>query len=406
MNQFMNQSKQSWKLWASACAVAGVLMVGGCKNQGGASGEAGNVATGTDAKSEIVLGLYTSMTGGTASFGKSTDSGIKMAIAEANASGGVLGRQIRVQLEDNGGKPDQAVTAVQKLISSDNVVAILGDVASSNSLAAAPICQNAKVPMLSPTSTNPKVTQVGDYIFRACFIDPDQGPICARFAKDQLKAKTAAVFIDTKSDYSRGLAKYFIEEFSKTGKIVKTDYYSAGDNDFRAQLTNIKATNPDVLFIPGYYTEVGAIALQARELKINQPLLGGDGWDSPKLTEIGKDAVQGSYFSTHYSSESTDPRVKKFVADFKKQNNGETPDALCAVAYDSANMMLAAIKKAGVAEPNEGSRQKIRDALAATKDFPGVTGNITLNKDRNAVKQLVMVQVKGNDFKYVSTVKP
>ena len=399
----MNQTKQSWKLWASACAVAGVLMVGGCKNQGGTTG---NSATGTDAKGEITLGLFTSMTGGTASFGKSTDSGIKMAIAEANAKGGVLGRQIRVQLEDNGGKPDQAVTAVQKLISSDNVVAVLGDVASSNSLAAAPICQSAKVPMLSPSSTNPKVTQVGDYIFRTCFIDPFQGTVCARFAQQTLKAKTAAVFIDNKSDYSRGLAKYFIEEFSKTGKIVATDYYSAGDNDFRAQLTNIKPKNPDVLFIPGYYTEVGAIALQARELKMNQPLLGGDGWDSPKLTEIGKDAVQGAYFSTHYSSESTDPRVKKFVADFKKQNNGETPDALCAIAYDAANLMLSAIKKAGVADADEASRKKIRDALAATKDFPGVTGNITLDKDRNAIKPAVMVQVKGSDFKYVTTVKP
>lgn len=398
----MKQSKRVWKLWASACALAGVLIIGGCKDQGGGAGG----ATGSSGKSEVLLGLYTSMTGDTASFGKSTDRGIRMAIDEANASGGVLGRQIRVQLEDNGSKSDQAATAVQKLISSDNVVAVLGDVASSNSLAAGPICQREKVPMLSPTSTNPKVTQIGDYIFRACFIDPDQGPICARFAKDHLKAKTAAVFIDSKSDYSQGLAKYFIEEFSKTGKIVKTDYYSASDNDFRAQLTNIKPTNPDVVFIPGYYTAVGAIALQAREVGLKQPLLGGDGWDSPKLTEIGKDAVQGAYFSTHYSSESKNPRVTKFVANFKKKYNGETPDALCAVAYDSANMMLAAIKKAGVANPDEASRKKIRDALAATKDFPGVTGNITLNKDRNAVKQLVMVQVKGNDFKYVTTVKP
>jgi len=221
-----------------------------------------------------------------------------------------------------------------------------------------------------------------------------------------LKAKTAAVFIDSKSDYSQGLAKYFIEEFSKTGKIVSTQYYSAGDNDFRAQLTNIKPKNPDVLFIPGYYTEVGAIALQARELKMKQPFLGGDGWDSPKLISIGKDAVQGAYFSTHYSSESNDPRVKKFVADFKKKYNGESPDALCAIAYDAANLMLAAIKKAGVAGADEASRQKIRTALAATKDFPGVTGNITLDKERNAIKPAVMVQVKGKEFKYVATVKP
>lgn len=405
----MKHTKQTWKIWAGACAVAGILVAGGCKDQGGATGGTSGVTNSsgkTDAKGELLLGLYTSMTGGTASFGKSTNSGVSMAIAEANASGGVLGRQIRVQLEDNGGKPDQAVTAVQKLISSDNVVAVLGDVASSNSLAAGPVCQNAKVPMLSPSSTNPKVTQIGDYVFRTCFIDPFQGTVCARFAQKNLKANTAAVFIDSKSDYSQGLAKYFIEEFGKTGKIVSTQYYSAGDNDFRAQLTNIKPKNPDVLFIPGYYTEVGAIALQARELKMKQPLLGGDGWDSPKLISIGKDAVQGAYFSTHYSSESNDPRVKKFVADFKKKYNGENPDALCAIAYDAANLMIAAIKKAGVAGADEASRMKIRDALAATKDFPGVTGNITLDKERNAIKPAVMVQVKGKEFKYVATIKP
>lgn len=396
----MVNTNRLWKFGTGLVTLAGVLFAGGCKDQGG--GTAGTSAAG----GEIKIGLNTSLTGGTATFGRGTQNGIMMAINEVNASGGVLGRQVRLIPEDNAGRPDQAVTAVQKLIHSNNVIAILGDVASSNSLAAAPICQNAKVPMVSPSSTNPEVTKKGDYIFRTCFIDPFQGTVCARFASQNLKAKTAAVLIDNKSDYSRGLAKYFVEEFSKGGKIVATDYYSQGDSDFRAQLTNIKPKNPDVLFIPGYYTEVGAIALQARELKMTQPLLGGDGWDSPKLTEIGKDAVQGSYFSSHYSSESDDPRVKEFVADYKKKYNGQTPDALTAVAYDAAKILFAAIERAGSAEASDESRAQIRDELAATKDFPGVTGNITINAERNAIKPAVMLQVKGSDFAYVSTINP
>jgi branched-chain amino acid transport system substrate-binding protein len=393
----------NWKWPAGAlAAVAGVLLVGGCKDQGGTNGG----AAGESGGGTITLGLNTSLTGGTATFGKNTQNGIQMAIDEVNAKGGVLGKKVVLQTEDNASRADESVTAVQKLISSDNVLVVLGDVASSNSLAAAPICQKSKVPMVSPTSTNPKVTQVGDYIFRTCFIDPFQGTVCARFAKDNLKAKTVAIFVDNKSDYSKGLAKYFDEEFSKSGKIVLTSYYSAGDNDFRAQLTNIKAKNPDLLFVPGYYTEVGAIASQARQLGMKQPFLGGDGWDSPKLTEIGKDAVQGAYFSTHYSPESDDPRVQAFGKEYKQKFNGQTPDAMSAVAYDAANIVFAAIEKANATQPNDADRAKIRDALAATKNFPGVTGDITIDKDRNAVKPAVILQVKGNKFAYVTTVKP
>jgi branched-chain amino acid transport system substrate-binding protein len=394
----------NWKWRAGVvAATAGVLLVGGCKDQGGASNGAGGAAA---SGGTITLGLNTSLTGGTATFGKNTQNGIQMAIDEVNAKGGVLGKKVVLQTEDNASRPDESVTAVQKLISSDDVLVVLGDVASSNSLAAAPICQKAKVPMVSPTSTNPKVTQVGDYIFRTCFIDPFQGTVCARFARDNLKAKTVAVLVDNKSDYSQGLAKYFVEEFSKTGKIVSTSYYTAGDADFRAQLTNIKAKNPDLIFLPGYYTEVGAIASQARQLGMKQPFLGGDGWDSPKLTEIGKGAVQGAYFSTHYSPESDDPRVQKFGEDYKKKYGGQTPDAMSAVAYDAANIVLAAIEKAGATQPTDEDRAKIRDAIAATKNFPGVTGDITIDKDRNAVKPLVILQVKGNKFAYVTTVKP
>jgi len=400
--------------WGLGCSLIVVAALGGCKQPetsggtGTGSTPTGNhpVASGAGhAKpyegSDILLGEYGSLTGTTATFGTSSRDGIKMAVDEANKAGGVLGKQIRIQLENDAGSPEQAATVVKKLINQNNVLAVLGEVASSRSLAAAPICQAAGVPMISPTSTNPKVTQIGDYIFRTCFIDPFQGTVNARFAHKDLKSKTAAVLTDVKNDYSVGLSKFFIEEFKKLGgKVVTEESYKEGDTDFRAQLSNIKGGKPDVIFIPGYYTEVGAIAKQARALGMRQPLLGGDGWDSPKLTEIGGDAVQGTYFSTHYAPQSKDPRVVKFVGDFKKRYN-KVPDALAAVAYDAARLMIDAIKRAGSTD-----RAKIRDEIAATENFPGVTGNITIDKDRNAVKPLVIVQVQGDEFVYKTTVKP
>jgi branched-chain amino acid transport system substrate-binding protein len=350
---------------------------------------------------DIVLGEYGSLTGDTATFGTSSRDGIAMAVDEINKAGGVLGKQIRIDLSDDAGKPEQAATVVKKLVNQDNVLAVLGEVASSRSLAAGKVCQAAKVPMISPTSTNPKVTQVGDYIFRTCFIDPFQGTVNARFAFHDLKAKKAAVLTDVKNDYSVGLSEFFIKEFKRLGGTITTqESYKAGDTDFRPQLSNIKGGNPDIIFIPGYYTQVGSIAKQARELGMQQPLLGGDGWDSPDLVKIGGDALQNCYFSTHYAPQSKDLRVVKFVADYRKRYNA-TPDALAAVAYDAARIMVDAIKHAGSTD-----RAKIRDAIAATKNFPGVTGNITIDKDRNAVKPLVMVQVKGNEFVYKTTVNP
>lgn len=405
---------KNWKL-AALWAVAVPLLLSGCKEPGGSAGTGtnGTASTGgTDTAADvskakpyegtgILLGEYGSMTGTTATFGKSSDNGTQMAIAEINKAGGVLGKQVSVKLEDDGGLPEQAATAVKKLITQDNVLAVLGEVASSRSLAAAPICQKAGVPMISPSSTNPKVTEVGDYIFRTCFIDPFQGTVCARFARTEQKAKSAAILTDVKNDYSVGLTKFFKDEFTKSGgSIVAEESYSEGDNDFRAQLTSIKGKNPDVIFIPGYYTEVGNIAKQARSLGMKQTLIGGDGWDSPKLYEIGGAAVQGSYFSTHYSPQSKDPRVQKFVANYK-QKFQETPDALAAVAYDAAYIMCDAIKRAGSTD-----RDKIRDAIAKTKNFPGVTGSITIDAQRNAVKPAVILQVKGNEAAYVSTVQP
>ena len=383
-------------------SIAGTALLGGCKEPPAANTtDSGTTPTSGDTSShakpyqgdKILLGEYGSMTGSTATFGKSSHNGIMMAMEEINAAGGVLNKQVDVKALDDKGVADEAATVVKRLITNDNVLAILGEVASSRSLAAAPICQSAGVPMISPSSTNPAVTEKGDFIFRTCFIDPFQGTVGAKFAKDTLKASKAAVLTDVKNDYSVGLAKFFKEEFTKNGgQIVAEASYSEGDKDFRAQLTGIKGKNPDVIFIPGYYTEVGNIAIQAKSLGMKQPLLGGDGWDSEKLIQIGKGAVQGSYFSTHYSPESKDPRVVKFVADFKKKY-GETPDSLAACAYDAMKLMCDAIKRAGSTD-----RTKIRDAIAATKDFPGVTGNITLDDKRNAVKPAVILQVQGKSL--------
>jgi branched-chain amino acid transport system substrate-binding protein len=349
----------------------------------------------------IVLGEYESLTGATATFSTSSRDGIAMAIDEINKAGGVRGRQVRIDLQDDAGKPEQAVDVVKKLIYQDHVLGVLGEVASSRSLAAGKVCQAAKVPMISPTSTNPKVTQVGDYIFRACFIDPFQGTVNAHFAFRDLKATRAAVLTDVKNDYSEALSDFFIKEFKRLGgSMTAKESYGAGDTDFRPQLREIKGGNPDVIFIPGYYTQVGSIAKQARELGMPQPLLGGDGWDSPDLVEIGGKALQHSYFSTHFAPDSKEPRVVTFVRKFRHRY-GITPDALAAVAYDAARIMVDAIKRAGGTD-----RARIRDAIAATKNFPGVTGNITIDKDRNAVKPVVIVQVKGRDFVYKATVNP
>ncbi len=350
----------------------------------------------------IPVGVYLSFTGSTATFGESTFKGIQLAVEEVNARGGVNGKKIELHKEDDRSDAQEARSAVTKLIQRDKVVAVIGEVASSRSLAAAPICQENRIPMISPSSTNPKVTQVGDYIFRVCFIDPFQGTVVATFAYQTLKARRAAVLTDVKNDYSVGLAQYFKETFTKLGgQIVAEKSYSEGDPDFRAQLTAIKAANPDVIFVPGYYSEVGTIARQARELGITVPFLGGDGWDSPKLVEGAGNALEGSYFSNHYSHESTEPVVQEFVRKFKARYGGETPDALAALGYDAANILFDAMKRAGSIEPS-----KIRDALAQTKDFPGVTGKITIDAQRNARKPAVILQVRGKEFKYVQTIYP
>lgn len=351
---------------------------------------------------EIVIGEYGSMTGATATFGLSTHKGIMMAFDEINAGGGILGKKLRLVSEDDQGKPEEAQTVVTKLINKDRVAAVLGEIASSNSLAAAPVAQAARIPMITPGSTNPKVTQVGDYIFRVCFIDPFQGQVMSKFALTSLKLTKVAILRDIKSDYSVGLANFFIDHFRKNGGTILADEsYSQGDKDFTAQLTSLKAKAPEAIFVPGYYTEVGLIARQARKLGIKAILLGGDGWDSATLWEIGGEALNGSFYSNHYSVDDPSPAIQKFVADYKARYNEDVPDAMSALGYDAALLLANAIKRANSAAPDS-----IRAALAATTEFSGVTGKIALDQNRDAVKSAVVLEVRDGKNLFKETVAP
>jgi branched-chain amino acid transport system substrate-binding protein len=374
--------------WILALAALIGFAEGGCKQQQG-----GEV---------IKVGEFASVSGKEATFGTSSHEGTAMAIEEVNEAGGVLGKKLKLFTEDTQSKQGESATVVNKLIARENVVAVLGEVASGRSLEAARICQDAKIPMISPSSTNPRVTEMGDFIFRVCFIDPFQGTVMADFAKKTLKAQKVAIFTDVKSDYSKGLAQFFKERFTKNGGTVAAELdYNGGDKDFKSQLTSIKAGTPDGVFIPGYYTDVALICIQARQIGLTVPLFGGDGWESEDLVKIGKEAVEGTYFSTHYHPDVGTELSRKFVDNYKKRYKGKTPDALAAMGYDSAAVLIDAMKRA-----NSTDGQKLRDAIAATKDFQGVTGKILINEKRDAVKSAVILQVKNGTYKFVETIAP
>ncbi len=349
----------------------------------------------------IMIGEVGSLTGAEAAFGISTRNGIELAVEEANEAGGVKGRKLQVKVYDDASKPEEAASAVTRLLTQDKVKLILGEVASSNSLAMAPKAQEAKVPMISPSSTNPAVTEVGDYIFRVCFIDPFQGYVMAKYAREKLEFNTAAILKDVKSAYSVGLTEVFERKFSEMGgKVVGTESYSKGDSDFRAQLTALKKLKPQGLYIPGYYNDVGAIAQQAEELGFKTVLMGGDGWDGPPLFELGGKAIEGSYVSNHYSAEDPSPTVQNFIKKYQAKYK-VVPDSLAALGYDSARVGIDAMKRAASLDG-----PALREAIAQTKDFPGVAGTITLNSKRDAEKPAVVLQVKDGKFKYVATVNP
>ncbi|MEA2345091.1 MAG: branched-chain amino acid transport system substrate-binding protein [Thermoanaerobaculia bacterium] len=368
--------------------------------------EGGGAGTGASGGADILVGEYGSMTGGQATFGQSTHNGIMMAADEVNAAGGINGRKIKVLSEDDQSKPEEAPNAVQKLISQNNVMAIIGEVASSASIAAAPICQLNKVPMITPSSTNDEVTRKGDYIFRICFTDSYQGEYQAVFADQWCsmngKPKSMAMLTDVKSDYSQGLKKVVTAKFTALGgKVVGTQGYAQGDADFRSQLTALKATNPSIIYVPGYYTDIGQIAIQARDLGITVPLLGGDGWESPRLIEIGGKSLEGCIYTNHYFYGDPAPVVSTFVQKYKERYK-QTPDSLAALGYDAMKTLADAMKRA-----TKLDGPSLRDAIAQTKGLVGVTGTINIGPDRNATgKSLVIEEIKNGQLTLKATIDP
>ncbi|MBW0000651.1 MAG: ABC transporter substrate-binding protein [Verrucomicrobia bacterium] len=353
------------------------------------------------AQDTIKIGEFGSLTGDNASFGISQNNGVQLAVQEINDTGGVLGKKIDLIVEDNQTKQGETTTIVRKLISQDHVIALIGEVASSKTLEAAPIAQAAKIPLIATAATNPRVTQTGDYVFRVCFTDDFQAVVIARFVLEKLKKTKVAFLTDVKQDYSVGLtgiAKNYLEKHS--AQIVREQSYSSGDKDFRAQLTDLKAANPDVIIITGYYPEASLIAKQARQFGIKATFVGGDGWDGSSLIPVGGKAIEGAYFSNHYSNEDKSPAVQTFVQKYQKKYNA-MPDAFAALGYDAVKLLADAIKRAGGPDP-----AKIRDAIADTRDFPGVSGSITINPERNATKSAVILTIKDGGVHYWETIEP
>ncbi len=353
------------------------------------------------ASEPIKIGHFASLTGKEAAFGLASTKGIRLAIEELNAAGGILGRPVEYLVEDIQSKQGESATAVKKLLSRDKVVAILGGNPSTNSLEAAPLCQNAKIPMMAISSTNPKVTEVGDYIFRICFIDPFQGAVLAKFAHENLHARRLALLTSV-TPYGIGLSNVLRQRFTELGgQIVLEQKYAEGDKDFKAQLTALRALKPDVIAATGYYTEAALICLQARTLGFDIPIIGGDGWEAPQLAELGGKAVEGTFYSTHYAATNSAPEVQSFVKSYRARWDNETPEGVAALAYDAMKLYADAMKRAGT---TDGA--KVRAALAATKDFSGITGRTTMDAQRNSSKPAIILTVKNGRTEFVTAVAP
>ncbi|MBF5045132.1 ABC transporter substrate-binding protein [Aggregicoccus sp. 17bor-14] len=366
------------------------------QTSGGSSG-----AQGASGSGPILLGSVGSLTGPEATFGVTVRDGIALAVEEANAQGGVKGRPLAVRFYDSQGKPEESSAAVTRLISQDHVSVILGEVSSSNSLVIADAAQAAHVPMVTPAATHPDVTKKGDYIFRVCFIDPFQGEVMAKFARENLKLSRVAILQDDKNAYSLGLARVFDEAFRRLGgEVVARASYQKGDTDFRAPLTQLRKARPEALYVPGFYSEVGVIARQARELGFTEPLLGGDGWESDHLLELAGNALEGSYYSAHYALDNPAPALQRFVAAYRKRY-GVVPEAGAALGYDAARVAIAALSRAPSLDG-----PAVRDALASTRNFVGAAGTLSLDANRNAVKPAVILEVEGTRRRFVTTVAP
>lgn len=372
-------------------------------------GMAGLVAGCSDGagKGDIKIGMVYELTGSTASYGTSAANGAKLAFKEVNAAGGVLGKQLQIITADNKGEPSESANAMTKVITQDRVVAVTGFTVSSCGIAGSVVAEDNKIPFVAAATVNPKVTmdertgKVKNYTFRACFIDSFQGTVAANFALTSLKAKNAAILVDNSSDYSKGLSAVFKEVFTaKGGQIAAEQAYLQKDQDFKSTLTAIKAQNPELIYIPGYYEDVGKIIKQARELGINVPILGGDAWDSPKLAELGgAQALNNTFFTNFYSVEDKNPVSNAFIEAYKKEY-GQLPDSMAAMGYDAANLLVDAIKRA-----NSTDSAKIREALAATKNFKSVSGDMALNENHDAVRGVVIMEMKDGKQVYKETVK-
>ncbi len=388
-----SRAEEIWNVKLKLILLAGALVALACRP--------GREAQTTDATGDIPVGVYGALTGSEAAFGTSTVQGARIAADEINAAGGINGRKIQLVVEDDQGRAEEAANVVTKLITSNNVVGLIGENSSNQSLAVAPIAQGNGVPMISPSSTNPAVTEKGEYIFRVCFTDPYQGKALASFVRNNLKLDTAAILVDKKNDYSVGLSGVFRKEFEGAGgKIVAEQSYTGGDSEFRPQLTAIRNAKPQAIFIPGFYTEVGQIAIQARDLGITVPLVGGDGWDSPTVIQIGGHAIENSYFSDHYFVGDTRPVVQKFVSEYEKRH-GKKPEATAALGYDAVQIFAQAAKRAGAID-----RKKIRDEIANTKDYQGVSGTISMGADRNPIKPVAMIKIENGQMNFAGWVNP
>ncbi|MBI4757837.1 MAG: ABC transporter substrate-binding protein [Chloroflexi bacterium] len=360
----------------------------------------------TGGPSEVRIGVNAELTGGIPVVGASCKNAATMAVNEVNDAGGleVGGTKYKVTLfvQDNEDKAESSAAVAQKLITQNNVLALVGANASRNAIPAAAIAEDAKVPMISPWSTNPKTTEAKKYVFRACFIDPFQGRVVAKFAMDQLKAKKAAVLYDVASEYNKGIAEFFKKTFEEAGgQVVSFETYTTGDKDFSSQLTKIKNAGPDVLFLPNYYSEVPLQVQQAHKLGLTIPVVGSDSWGSEELIKLGGKDMEGLFFSTHYAPDIAAPVAKKFIDGYKAKY-GSTPDDVAALTYDSFGLLFQAIKSAGKLD-----RQAVRDALAKIPSYEGVTGKMQFKEGSgDPIKSAVILQIKEGKFTYFSTAAP
>ncbi|MBI5905759.1 MAG: ABC transporter substrate-binding protein [Deltaproteobacteria bacterium] len=354
---------------------------------------------------EIRIGLITPLSGDVKTYGESVRNSFLIAVEEANARGGPAGMKIAYVIQDDKNDATEAANAANLLVNRHRVRAIVGSVTSKATIPVSDIIQAAKIPAITGTATSPKVTVADgkrkDYMFRSCFIDPFQGNVMARFSRETLKKKSAAVLYDASNDYSKGIAEVFRDRFREMGgSVAAFESYGKDDVDFSALLTKVKASGADVLFLPDYYNKVGLIAKQARERKLAVQLVGPDGWDSPDLAKIAGAAIEGGYFSNHYSPDDRRPEVAAWVKKYKARH-GQVPDALGTLAYDATNLLIEAIRKAGSDDPG-----KIRDALASIRNFNGVTGKATLDRNGDPVKSAVILKMEGGKQKFVAMVNP